>query len=96
MAMRIVAALAVAASFLAVLLLAFGTPKSAAGWVLLFFIGSAGWLLLERLGERLLGSRVFSRLNSITRVLIAVPLMIVFVLFGIAGVALLRHVIVSV
>jgi len=53
-------------------------PRSAFGWLLLFVIGIPTWFLLEWLGERIFGARFFSRLGSASRIALAVPLLVLF------------------
>ena len=57
-------------------------PRSILGWVLLFVVGIPTWLLLEWLGERLLGARVFSRMGRAARIALAVPVLILLLIFG--------------
>ncbi len=59
-------------------------PKSALGWGLLFAIGIPTWLLLEWLGGVVLGAKVFSRLSSFGRIALAVPALLVLIVFAAA------------
>jgi len=57
-------------------------PRSFLGWVLLFVIGIPTWFVLEWLGERVLGARIFARVGSAARIALGVPLLILFVIVG--------------
>lgn len=48
-------------------------PRSALGWVALVMLGLPIYVLLEWLGERVLGSSVLSSRSSATRILLAIP-----------------------
>ena len=58
------------------------TPRSILGWTLLFVIGIPTWLLLEWLGERVLSARFFSRMGRTARIALAVPVLILFLIFA--------------
>jgi hypothetical protein len=57
-------------------------PRSGLGWVLLVVIGIPTWLLLEWIGDRVLQSRFFSRLGSAARIALAVPILIILLIFA--------------
>jgi hypothetical protein len=57
-------------------------PRSVLGWVLLLVIGIPTWFLLEWIGERTLRSRFFSRLGSAARIALAVPVLILLLIFA--------------
>ena len=57
-------------------------PRSVLGWVLLFVIGIPTWLLLEWLGQRILEARFFSRMKRATRIALAVPILILFIILA--------------
>lgn len=57
-------------------------PRSVLGWVLLFVIGIPTWLLLEWLGERIVGAHFFSRIGRAARIALAVPILILFVIIA--------------
>ena len=57
-------------------------PRSVVGWLLLFVIGIPTWLLLEWLDERIFESRFFSRLGRTARIALAVPALILFLIFA--------------
>ena len=57
-------------------------PHNVLGWILLFVIGIPTWLLLEWLGERVLGSRFLSRLSSAARIALAVPILILLMVIA--------------
>ena len=60
----------------------FRLPRSILGWVMLFVIGIPTWLLLEWLGGRILGARFFSRIGRAARIALAVPVLILFIIFA--------------
>jgi hypothetical protein len=74
----------IAAVFVCALLLAYfpAVPKSFLGWAALVFAGLPVWFFLEWLGEAVLQSQFFSRLPSIWRVLIAIPVVILLMAFA--------------
>lgn len=55
-------------------------PRSVLGWILLLVIGIPTWIVLEWLGHRLLEARFFSRLGSVARIALAVPILILFMI----------------
>ena len=57
-------------------------PSSVLGWVLLFVIGIPTWFLLEWLGQRILEARFFSRMERATRIAVAVPILILFIILA--------------
>jgi hypothetical protein len=57
-------------------------PRSVLGWVLLFVIGIPTWLLLEWLGERIVGAQFFSRMGRAARIALAVPVLILFLIIA--------------
>ena len=57
-------------------------PRSVLGWVLLIVIGVPTWFLLEWIGDRTLQSRLFSRLGSAARIALAVPVLILLLIFA--------------
>lgn len=57
-------------------------PRSVLGWVLLFVIGIPTWFLLEWLGGRILGAHFFSRMGRGARIALAVPILILFLIFA--------------
>lgn len=58
-------------------------PRSVLGWILLFAIGIPTWGLLEWLGGVVLGAKIFSRLGTIGRIALGVP--VVVLLMVVAG-----------
>ena len=57
-------------------------PKSALGWLALIVIGLPTWIVLELLGEAVLGNRFMARRSPGGRILLAVPVLIVLVVVG--------------
>jgi hypothetical protein len=55
-------------------------PKTVVGWLLLVIIGIPTWLLLEWMGDRVLGARFFSRLGRAARIALAVPVVILLLI----------------
>src|SRR6185295_192403 len=54
-------------------------PKTVLGWVSLFVIGIPSWFFLEWLGDRVLGSRFFTRLSSAARIALGIPVLILLI-----------------
>ncbi len=57
-------------------------PQSVLGWVLIFVIGIPTWLLLERLGERIVAAHFFSRMGRAARIALAVPILILLLIIA--------------
>ena len=57
-------------------------PRSVLGWVLLFVVGLPTWFLLEWLGGRVISARVFSRMGRAARIALAVPVLILLLIFA--------------
>jgi hypothetical protein len=57
-------------------------PSSIFGWVLLFVIGIPTWFLLEWLGQRSLEARFLSHMKRATRIALAVPVLILFIILA--------------
>jgi hypothetical protein len=88
--------LGVAAVFVCALLIAYfpAVPKSFLGWAALLFVGLPVWFFLEWFGGVVLQSQFFSRLPSIWRVLIAIPVLILLMFVAVLLVKLVRQLIV--
>lgn len=71
-------------------------PRSALGWVALVCLGLPLWVFLERLGEIILASRLFSKMSSTARILTAVPAVIALVVISIVLVHYLQQAILAI
>ena len=87
----------IAAVFVCALLVAYfpAVPKSFLGWAALVFVGLPVWFFLEWLGGVVLQSQFFSRLPSIWRVLIAIPVLILLMVVAVFLIKLVQQLIVT-
>ncbi|MCO7223514.1 hypothetical protein [Pleionea sp. CnH1-48] len=48
-------------------------PRTPMGWLALFLFGIPAWILLEMLGDFVLGSSFYKNLSSFARILLTIP-----------------------
>lgn len=70
-------------------------PRTLLGWAALIFLGLPVWFFLEWLGGAVLQSRFFSRLSSPMRVLVAIPVVILLMVFASFLIKLVQQLIAS-